>query len=203
MPIIRTYACEQCGLEFEAWHDSGNEPNADCPVCVRVAQWRPQGFAIGTNNGRAVDLTQQILEQDYGVTDFNDGQREGDTAGIVAPETSEQRHAQQFMNEEVRKALNTSPVAAAMAANDPSLATALKHPNLAPAMRGFWGNSGALGIQGAAQLARAGAAADPLGDVGNPLTVLHNGLQAGEIGEPVKHFRPIYRDSGSGAQKES
>jgi hypothetical protein len=189
MPIIRTYECQVCAIVFEAWHQSGDEPEADCPVCEKIAQWRPQSVNIGTAKGRAIDYTQTVLEQDYGITNFRDGQREGDVAHLPEPETTEQRNIQAQMNDHVREALNKDPVAAAMAVNDPTTAAALKNPNLAPAMKGFWGNTGGVGMNTAAVLA--GAKSGPAAHSG--LDLLHRTVKV--VGEEradiVKNTPPL------------
>lgn len=85
--IIRTYACNDCGVEFEVTCES-SDPDPPCPNCSRVLDWVPGMFAITGNKSRAVDMTQQILEQDFGLTNFKDNQREGDVTAITPPEPS-------------------------------------------------------------------------------------------------------------------
>lgn len=83
--IYRTYECMECGQQFEVAHESGNESFPDCPVCSKVLQWRPQSFSIGgSNTSKGVDMAQQVLEQDYGLTNYKDNNREGDV-GYIAP----------------------------------------------------------------------------------------------------------------------
>ena len=82
--IIRTYSCADCEQEFEVTCES-SDGDPDCPTCSQVLEWRPGGFNIIGNKGKAVDLTQKILEEDYGLTNFKDNTREGDVHGIVAP----------------------------------------------------------------------------------------------------------------------
>lgn len=83
--IRRRYQCD-CGHVFEMRHKSADEPMPDCPKCVEAGQaavgmtWVPPRPAIGTTKGKAIDLAQQIAEEDYGLTDFNDNQRAGDIA---------------------------------------------------------------------------------------------------------------------------
>jgi len=67
-----------------------DDPDPPCPNpdCDKVLEWRPQSFAIGGSHaGKAVDLTQSIMEQDYGLTNFKDNARTGDTAIIAHHET--------------------------------------------------------------------------------------------------------------------
>lgn len=83
--IYRTYGCDDCGATFEVAHESSNDPYPDCPNCSKVLEWRPKSFAIGgSSQSKAVDLTQKIMEQDYGLTNFKDNNKEGDV-GYIAP----------------------------------------------------------------------------------------------------------------------
>lgn len=81
MPVIRTFGCEDCGLEFELTQNM-DEGAPDCPRCCVVLEWRPTSFNVTTTKSRAVDVTQQILEQDFGMSNINDRQREGDIAAM-------------------------------------------------------------------------------------------------------------------------
>lgn len=83
--IYRTYQCSECEALFEVAHDSGDEPYPDCPVCSKVLEWRPQRFAIGgSNTSKGVDLAQQVMERDFGLTNYKDNNKEGDV-GYIAP----------------------------------------------------------------------------------------------------------------------
>ena len=189
MPIIRTCECSVCGVIVEAWLNSGNDPNPPCPQgCVPETEWKPGQVNIIGHKAKAIDITQKIIEEDFGVTNFSDRQREGDQAYITPPETREERDTQEFVNDQVRKALNTPGVEAAMKENNPTAAAALKNPNLAPQMKGFWGPAGAAPL--AVQSAMAGAKSGPAAD-NNAMSILHRGLESGEIGDPVKKMRPI------------
>jgi len=84
MPVVRTYECMDCSAVYEVTHESGDEPFPDCPNCSKVLEWRPQRFNTTTNKTKAVDLTQQVLEQDFGLTNYKDNLREGDV-GYIAP----------------------------------------------------------------------------------------------------------------------
>lgn len=64
---------------------NSSDPPPDCPNCARVLEWRPGMFAIKTTKSRAIDVTQDIMEKDFGYTNFRDNQREGDVAAITAP----------------------------------------------------------------------------------------------------------------------
>lgn len=93
MPVIRTYQCNDCGTMFDVTC-APDDGDPDCPKCSIPLEWRPQRFAIGgSTTSKAVDLTQKVLEEDYGVTNFNDQQREGDIAFKGRPKTADERNA--------------------------------------------------------------------------------------------------------------
>jgi len=203
--IIRTYECMDCRTIFEVTCES-NDLDPSCPVCwpaIQLAsdkfnpdrpvhppamEWRPQSFNIGTVKGKAVDAAQKIIEEDFQITNFNDQQREGDVAFRAEPETRQQREEKQKTSDQIRHAMNIPGVEEAMRANDPATAAALRTPGLAPQMKGFWGPAGSAPVHAAA--AMAGAKQGPAADV-NPMTILHRGLEKGEIPDKVRSFRPV------------
>ena len=83
--IIRTYQCLDCDQPFEVTCESSS-PDPDCPMCSKVLQWVPGMFAIKGSISRAADITQKIMEQDYGYSNFKDNTREGETV-VMAPPT--------------------------------------------------------------------------------------------------------------------
>ena len=87
--IRRTYQCPNCDKIFTVQCES-NAPDPACPNpdCDKVLEWRPQSFAIGGSvEGKAVALTQNILENDYGLSNFKDNTRAGDNSIIQRQET--------------------------------------------------------------------------------------------------------------------
>lgn len=103
--IIRTYHCDDCNREFEVTCES-TSPDPDCPFCSKVLEWVPGMFAVKTNKSRAMDTTQQILEQDFGLTNFNDNMREGDVAAKAIPDkTAQQKDAEIRQLSEVAQAV--------------------------------------------------------------------------------------------------
>ena len=86
MAIVRTYKCDDCGTTFDKLHFDRADPPPPCPGCEAISAKQtqvPAGFSIGSNKSKAVDLTADILEKDYGVSNFRDNMREGDTAAIT------------------------------------------------------------------------------------------------------------------------
>ena len=87
--IRRTYQCSNCDREF-TYECTSDDPDPLCPNpdCDKILEWRPQSFAIGGSHAsKAVDLTQNIMEKDYGLTNFKDNARAGDTAIVPHHET--------------------------------------------------------------------------------------------------------------------
>ena len=80
MPVVRTYRCPDCQYQFDKFHGSREEAYPDCPACAGEVVWQPTSIAIRTHKSAAVDIAQQMAEQDYGLTDINDNQRAGDIA---------------------------------------------------------------------------------------------------------------------------
>lgn len=88
MPIVRSYECGDCGSKFDKLHFSRDEPPPECPGCQALSSHQtqvPAGFSIGGNASKAGDITQNIMEKDYGLSNFKDRQREGDVAAITPP----------------------------------------------------------------------------------------------------------------------
>jgi hypothetical protein len=157
--IYRTYACDDCDTVWEYHHDSGDEPAPDCPTCSKVLQWQPKSFAIGgSNEGKAVKMAQTIMEEDFGLTNFKDNNKEGDV-GVVMPSytTSEneqlQREVKQFVEQKAPEQVNA-----------------------------FWGSNagqpttlGSVTGQSLIQNAKVGPAAV------DPMALLHKGVKSGAL----------------------
>ena len=110
--IIRTYRCNDCQELFEVTCES-SDGDPDCPFCARELVWQPKSFAITTTKSKAVDVTQQIMEEDYGLTDFNDNMREGDIAAKTPVRPRAEREAiEQARLARLRPVLMTGMVAA-------------------------------------------------------------------------------------------
>jgi len=123
--IIRTYECLDCLTTFEVTCESSDAGDPDCPNCNRVLEWRPGMFSIATNKSKAMNVAQQILEEDYGLNNFKDNSREGDIAAIIPSETTAQREQRERA---------TAAVEMEMAKTKPQITDAQ-----AEAVRAFWG----------------------------------------------------------------
>jgi putative FmdB family regulatory protein len=82
MPIVRTYACEQCNhfIEVTLAAEQWEEPAPDCPACAARAmqqQFRPVAIT-GSPSARAHALAEDIAANDYQVANMNDARKEGD-----------------------------------------------------------------------------------------------------------------------------
>lgn len=92
MPISRTYLCDDCQGQFNRLHWDRDEPVPECPYCASdAARNIPGTFNITGARAKAIDIAQQIAEEDYGLTNMRDNLREGDIAamGPSAPQTAE------------------------------------------------------------------------------------------------------------------
>lgn len=172
--IIRTYLCEDCNRQFEVTCDSGEDGDPDCPECSKVLEWIPSRLNIKTDRSRAVDYTQKMIEQDYGLTDLKDGNREGDVAYKEPrqPTTHERETIEQSVREYVRETT----------ANVPVPAQNLTQAQAAVLKGDFWGGqpTGEIRTQTiSTQQALASAKVGPQGP--NPMEILQQGIKGGQI----------------------
>ena len=174
MPIVRTYACDNCEREWDVTCES-NDPDPECEVCAKVLQWQPGLFAITGHKAKAIDYTQQIIEQDFGLSDLKDNTREGEAAyKEPAPETTSQKDKiAQAVHEYARSATahhagNANPPAGNSSFN--------------------WGTqpSGAPAPQVSMQHMLAQAKAGPQYPDRNPMKVLQDGIRAGHLKTPTR-----------------
>ena len=107
MPIIRTYKCDVCDHVFEVTCES-NDDDPFCPSCDRVLDWVPGMFSVKTNRSRALDLTQNIIEGDYELSDLKDNLREGDVAAKGPPPAQGEERAWREQIENDNRALAAS-----------------------------------------------------------------------------------------------
>ena len=88
--IIRTFACNDCDALFEVTGGM-NDPDPECPACNMVMDWRPTSFNIGgSTEGKAVKVAQEILETEYGLTNYKDNNR-GRRRGLYRPAAENHR----------------------------------------------------------------------------------------------------------------
>lgn len=106
MPVIRTYQCEACAFTFQYTHPRSDDPYPNCPNCqANDPAWRPQGFRMRSTRAKAAKVAQNILEKDYGLTNFNDGAREGEVAAraLAQQTTAEREKMVQQISESTRQ----------------------------------------------------------------------------------------------------
>lgn len=110
--IRRRYQCDVCGHVFEDRVASAEAALPDCPKCPKPARagaplpgtgltWQAPMPGLLTTKAKAIDYTQKMAEEVYGLTDMNDNQRAGDIAykGPPPMSTSEQEAAIRAMVE--------------------------------------------------------------------------------------------------------
>lgn len=156
MPVTRRYLCDSCNYEWTSLHLSREEPYPDCPSCATAEPASiPTSFSITGIKSKAIDYTQRMAEEDYGLTNFRDNMREGDVAAMAPPPVQE-REAQ--------------ALTMAMKEMSPDLSDAQ-----AEQVRDFWKTGGAPAS--VAQMAQPGAAAArQLG--ADPIELLHKAEKA-------------------------
>lgn len=89
--ILRTYCCPDCDHRIEVVLESSEwdaEP-PDCPVCtVRLGQEFKSFGVGGSPQARATKIAQDIMEKDYGATNFEIGKNRPQAS---APTRAEQQ----------------------------------------------------------------------------------------------------------------
>lgn len=172
MPVIRTYGCDDCGATFEVTQ-AMDDGAPDCPNCSRVLEWQPGGFNIIGTKAKAIDVTQDILEKDFGLTNFRDNQRQGDVAAITEAPSSQKRDAEIRQLSEVAQATGAPPLTqqqAEMAQN-------------------YWGGGAspimpqvsAADMLSGAKMSTAAANAEGV----NPMQLLHQAGKQGKLKTPI------------------
>lgn len=190
MPVIRTYQCATCEFTFQYTHPRSDDPYPPCPNCqANDPAWRPQGFRVRSNRTKATKVAQDIMERDFGLTNFRDGAREGETAamGLTAQTTSERERMVQQVAESTRQLANAmsgtireetraivKDTASLFGATGGQIATAVTQPVAAkdPAQ-----------MMELARFATAQGRLDP--KVQSPMHMLHSGLKSGNI-DPLR-----------------
>ncbi len=173
MPVVRTFACDDCGATFEITQGMNDEP-PDCPNCSRVLEWQPGRVNIIGNKSRAVDATQQILEQDFGMSNIRDNMREGDVAAMpAAAPTGAQIDAE----------IRTVAEYATQTTGAPTL-----NQTQAEMAKAFWagGQTPLQKVPAAEMLNNAKASTALANSEGlNPMTLLHKAGKKGQLRTPI------------------
>jgi hypothetical protein len=150
-----------------------NDPDPPCPRCERVLEWSPKSFNITGTKSKAMDVTQNILETEFGLSNFRDNQREGDVAAIVAPPPSQvQRDAEiRQLSEVVQQTAGVQMT-----------------PEQHKQAQQFWGGGAMSKAIPQSQLlagARESTAAANAEGV-NPMALLHQAGKKGHLKTPIK-----------------
>lgn len=172
--IIRTYRCNDCSEVFDVSFESGDMPDPDCPFCKIELQWLPRSFHISTNKSKAVDIAQKSIEADFGLTDFNDRTKEGETVAMTPrPETTAERETLMQTASEMTQQLKLDVKAELQGVATP--------PHLKGQVEGFWSGTTAGPPQAATSTFLAGAKSGPEHDIGaRTLQAMHR--KAKELG---------------------
>ena len=157
--IYRTYECSDCECVFEvACNSSDPDPSCPNPDCGKVLEWKPKSFAITGVKAKAIDLAQDILEKDYGLSNFKDNNKPGEVGIVRNHETAAETHIVNQTMSEMRQQLPKEQIAS------------------------FWGqNAGpSTGMQSMTgqsliQMAKVGAQGV------DPMAMLHKGVKEGKI----------------------
>ena len=172
MPVIRDYHCDECGQEFRVTCNS-SDPAPDCPHCNRVLEWTPGLFSITGTKSKAVDVTQQIMEQEFGYSNFNDNMREGDIAVKAAAPTGAQIDAEIRQLSEASQQMHGTPPL---------------NQTQAEMAKAFWGG-GQTPLQQvpAAEMLNNARAATQAANAENrnPMQLLHKAGKAGQLKTPI------------------
>lgn len=89
-----TLRCPDCGTTFRLTSHDDTPPPLECPVCAQQAVYEPPKPGLLTVKSKAMDIAQTIAEEDYGLTDIRDNQRQGDVAAVgPAPMQTAEREA--------------------------------------------------------------------------------------------------------------
>ncbi len=100
--IRRTYSCTNCDQVF-TFECNANDGDPVCPNpdCDKVLDWRPQKLTIGGSiEGKAAAETYRTLETDYGLSNFKDNAKQGESGIVKHTETKvETEKVNQVMSE--------------------------------------------------------------------------------------------------------
>jgi predicted nucleic acid-binding Zn ribbon protein len=87
--VTRTYRCPSCAAAFRVFGMAMDDGAPPCPKCNwQESEWVPEAISIAGTASKALDASQKIFESEFGLTDFQDRQREGDAAVPLSSEQS-------------------------------------------------------------------------------------------------------------------
>jgi hypothetical protein len=100
---------------------SSEDGAPECPQCHGDTAWQPAGISIAGNASRAMNAVQQIAEKQYGLTDFKDNTREGESVFKMTPVQSKMADGF-FAGQNVQIGQNAIPASTILAGARPSAA---------------------------------------------------------------------------------
>jgi putative FmdB family regulatory protein len=92
MPIVRTYACEDCMhmMDVVLSMDQVDDPPPPCPACAARPmrqEFKPVALGGGVS-ARAHAIAEDVASNDYHVSDMNVGRKEGDRTKVRYKDTT-------------------------------------------------------------------------------------------------------------------
>ena len=109
------YQCTECKYEWRVVHESSDDPVPDCPQCLEAATYMPPMPGLLTSKSAAIDFAQKVAEEDFGLTNMRDNQREGDVAAMGP--TPETRQAADDMVRQMKQMAEQTAAQGAQVAN--------------------------------------------------------------------------------------
>lgn len=189
--LRRRYKCGDCGHVFDCRHASADEPPPPCPACPVTAAASGQLPAyvapmpgINGSKSKAIDLAQQMAEEDYGLTDINDNQRTGDMA-FKGPETLSTADREKQLREMVEYESQTANSVNAPLPTGPTAPDGTRNVLVDPALQkeNYWqGNAGGTAEQtvGSSQIAAEASRVAAAQGV-DPVGILERGRKEGNM----------------------
>lgn len=190
--LRRRYRCEDCNLVFDARHESADEPPPPCPRCPPESAAEPAYIApmpaLNTTKAKAIDLAQQMAEEDYGLTDINDNQRAGDIAYKPPPPMSTAEREREIREMVEREAQVAASLPTGLIMPDGSRGVVSEEQRnvlVDPSMQAanYWqGNAGGFAEQTVGDSATAAAASAAAREQGvDPVGILERGRKEGNM----------------------
>lgn len=171
----RTYQCDDCGYRIECRVVTGDEAAPDCPKCETIT--RKEITSPHIQNGalvKAVGIAEDMMRNDYGMTNMRDNLRPGDVAAMApAPMQTAERNVIQQQVAEL-----AGPAAAASL--DPGIEKAVKNfwQGTAGQMRAEMPTEGSTAARGQTEAVAAKADALSVLDSAKTWGNLHHRVEA-------------------------
>ena len=165
--VRRTYRCDDCAYQWRVVYPDGAPTGApECPKCEAASQYVPPLPGVLTTKSQAIDYAHKMAEEDFGLTNMRDNQREGDVA-VMGPPPAQTAEIERMTRELKELAEHTQASGEAIA---PEVA--------AMTSGGFWQDGGLANSPSLSSQASAATAQQRAEGV-DPVGMLEQGRQAG------------------------